>query len=361
MLKTFSKFASRSASVILAASLLSGHASAQVQTITSTLSVAELSAGQSADLVVSYNGTDADGGAAYATGLGLRLHFNSSVLEMGDTSQKLFTGALPFQIKDDTSDFDGDASTDKYFLTSWAETVTGEGWPAYQDQQTGEMTYIDMPAELYTVPLTAINEFNGSILKFTASSTAAGYTLSADDVAISKIPGTDSTLSDLTASYTISSGASADITIPGDLTGNGFDGKLGTDPEVPADQVDNVTVKGSYVSGDLTFARPPLGTEAKIADGWCDLGAAKCAGRDLPRVGSNLYFRRFEHGKAIEWCEGQNGRLPTRQEVTDHLVPIVGDDGVFETDLHWPQQGSKYWTADLNAAGTKAFSYTPRA
>ena len=53
MLKSFSKFATRSASAMLAASLLSGFASAQVQTVSGTLSVAELSAGQSTTLTVS--------------------------------------------------------------------------------------------------------------------------------------------------------------------------------------------------------------------------------------------------------------------------------------------------------------------
>jgi hypothetical protein len=341
---------------MLAASLLSGFASAQVQTVSGTLSVAELSAGQSTTLTVSYSATDAAGEAAATTGLGLRLHYDSSVIQMDAYTERLFTGSQPFQFKDDTTDLDGDPNTDKYYLTSWADT-SGAGWPV--DGNTGNP--LEQPLTLYVVPLTALSGYNGTTLNFTVSSSAAGYQFSSESVAVLKIPGTVSTLSDLTASYTISSGASADITIPGDLTGNGFDGKMGVDPEVPADQVDNVTVKGSYVSGDLTFARPPTGTEAPVADGWCDLGNAKCAARDLPRVGSNLYFRRFEHAKAIEWCEGQNGRLPTRQEVKDHLVPIVGDDGVFETDLAWPQQGSKYWTADLNAAGTKAFSYTPRA
>ena len=172
---------------------LAGFSSAQVQTVTGTLSVAELSAGQSTDLTVTYQATD----DAKVTGLGLRLHYDSSVLEMGDYADRLRESAQPFQIKDDTSDFDGDAKTDKYFLTSWADT-SGDGWP-YDEAQ---------PATLYSVPLTAISGFNGSTLKFTASSTAAGYTLEAADVAINKIPGTVSTLSDLTASYTIAGTAS---------------------------------------------------------------------------------------------------------------------------------------------------------
>ena len=58
MVKSFSKFATRSASVILAASLLSGFASAQVQTVTGALSVSELSGGQTTNLTVTYQATD---------------------------------------------------------------------------------------------------------------------------------------------------------------------------------------------------------------------------------------------------------------------------------------------------------------
>ena len=57
-----------------------GYASAQVQTVTGSLSVGEISAGQSTDLTVSYTATDADGADAATTGLGLRLHYDSSVV-----------------------------------------------------------------------------------------------------------------------------------------------------------------------------------------------------------------------------------------------------------------------------------------
>ena len=182
---------------------LAGFSSAQVQTVTGTLSVAELSAGQSTDLTVTYQATD----DAKVTGLGLRLHYDSSVLEMGDYADRLRESAQPFQIKDDTSDFDGDAKTDKYFLTSWADT-SGDGWP-YDEAQ---------PATLYSVPLTAISGFNGSTLKFTASSTAAGYTLEAADVAITKIPGTVSTLSNLTATHSTTTDVPLTPTFDSDVT-----------------------------------------------------------------------------------------------------------------------------------------------
>ena len=339
----------RSVSFIVLASLLAtSYASAQVQTVTGTLSVAELSAGQESILTVAYQATN----DAKVTGLGLRLHYDSSVLTMGDYTDRLRESAQPFQIKDDTSDFDGDAKTDKYFLTSWADT-SGDGWP-YDAAQ---------PATLYAVPLTAISGFSGSTLKFTASSTAAGYSLEAADVAISKIPGTVSSLSDLTATYTIASQSTASsarsaaaINIPVDKIGNGPDKTINT--------ADDVTVKGSYVVGDLTFVRPPVNLEAPAAT-WCPGNGGGCTeqnrtANDPTRMGTNLGFRRMQFAEAEAWCTAENGRLPTRAEITTHMMPLVGNGKAFETDLVWPQKSSKYWTSDKTSAGDKAYVFTTR-
>jgi len=169
--------------------LAAGFASAQVQSVTGSLSVDEISAGQETVLTVSYTATDSDGADTSTTGLGLRLHYNSSVIELGDIADLLEEGESGNQIKDDVNDDDSDPSTDKYLLTTWFD-FSGD-WP---DGET-------LPVTLYSVPLTAVSGFQGTTIKFSASSVPAGFTLSADDVAINKIPGTVSTLSSLTASY----------------------------------------------------------------------------------------------------------------------------------------------------------------
>ena len=148
---------------------------------------------------------------AATTGLGLQLHFDSSVLEMGDLANLLEEGASGNQIKDDTNNDDDDPSTDKFLLTTWFDF--GGDWP---DGET-------LPVTLYTVPLTAISGFNGSTLNFAYSSKAAGFTFSGDSVSINKIPGTVSTLSDLSGSYLI--GASSTATA------------LALDPAFSADQL----------------------------------------------------------------------------------------------------------------------------
>jgi hypothetical protein len=179
---------------------LASFASAQVQTVSGTLSVSELSAGQSTDLTVSYTATDASGADAATTGLGLQLHFDSSVIEMGDIANLLGEGASGNQMKDDTNNDDDDPSTDKFLLTTWFDL--GGDWP---DGET-------LPVTLYTVPLTAISGFNGSTLNFAYSAIAAGFTFSGESVSINKIPGTVSTLSSLTATYD-SNGTATDIAL----------------------------------------------------------------------------------------------------------------------------------------------------
>ena len=106
-------------------------------------------------------------------------------------------GASGNQIKDDTNNDDDDPSTDKFLLTTWFDF--GGDWP---DGET-------LPVTLYTVPLTAISGFNGSTLNFAYSSKAAGFTFSGDSVSINKIPGTVSTLSDLSGSYLIGASSTA--------------------------------------------------------------------------------------------------------------------------------------------------------
>ena len=191
----------KTAALLLVLMFSAGYATAQVQTVTGSLSVGEISAGQSTELTVAYTATDADGADVDTVGIGLRLHFDSSVLEMGEVANFFDDGVVGNQIQPDTDDLDGDPATDKYFLSAWSDPFSGN-WPDVDTQ----------PITLYTVPLTAISGFNGSTLNFTYSSKAAGFDFSGESVSINKIPGTVSTLSSLTASYTLN-GTDTDITL----------------------------------------------------------------------------------------------------------------------------------------------------
>ena len=119
-----------------------------------------------------------------------------------------------------------------------------------------------------------------------------------------------------------------------DPAGNGPDGTLGN--------ADDVTIKDLYEVDGLTFVRSPLSSEAPDGQ-W---GTA--SGRDLNRVGTNRYFRKFTWENADAWCKSFNGRLATGAEIETHIAPISGTtDGIWETQLNWPQQSSHYWTGSV--------------
>jgi len=71
---------------------------------------------------------------------------------------------------------------------------------------------------LYIVPLTAISGFNGSTLNFSYSSVSAAFTFSEDSVTINKIPGTVSTLSNLTATHSTTTDVPLTPTFDSDVT-----------------------------------------------------------------------------------------------------------------------------------------------
>ena len=150
---------------------LSGFVSAQNQTVTGALSQSGISAGDSVTLTVSYQATDDD----LTTGLGLRVHFDSSKLSAGDVTGLLSTGlAGAAQFQDDSSDFDNDSSTDKFLNTSWFDF--GGSWP----------NGTTLPAALYSLPFTAQSGFTATIINFSKSSNAAGYTFVAESVAVAE-------------------------------------------------------------------------------------------------------------------------------------------------------------------------------
>ena len=198
----------RALGFLILSSLYCAAAIAQEQTVSGSLSVPELRVGQSTDLTLSYTATD----NAKTSGLGLRLHFDSSSLEMGATSDKLREGAQPFQIQNDTTDFDNNPNTDKFFLTSWAD-FSGVGWPDSAAQ----------PVILYVVPLTAKADFAGEVLVFSGYS-APGYTLAVADITIIKaeapvinLLGETEVSLELGSIYT-DAGATAVDNIDGDIT-----------------------------------------------------------------------------------------------------------------------------------------------
>ena len=114
--------------------------------------------GTQAIVKVSYNIDDAT-----TTGLGLRIHFDSSALSAPALSNILTNDLfINGQIVNDDEDFDGDASTDQYINFSWA-SLFGQ-WPG------------SAPVDLATITFDIVEGASGSsTINLTSSSNAAGF------------------------------------------------------------------------------------------------------------------------------------------------------------------------------------------
>ena len=105
------------------------------------------------------------------TGLGLRLHYNSSLLRW-DSFSSVYTGgkiAQDSSPQNDTANSDGDPSTDKYLMIAWADFTSN--WPG------AGLT----PLDLYVANFTVLPAFadGSTAINFSASSTPVGRTLDA--------------------------------------------------------------------------------------------------------------------------------------------------------------------------------------
>ncbi|MEX0713607.1 MAG: Ig-like domain-containing protein [Pirellulales bacterium] len=134
------------------------------------------------------------------TGLGLRLHFDSSELTFNNLTD-LFTEDIainPDTIDEepDTEDFDGDPSTDMFIHVAWSDSAGN--WP-------GNGT---TPLLLYTANFTTSATFTGPTdINFSASSTATGRTFQSDSATItSTTPGSPPT-ADAGGPYTVDEGS----------------------------------------------------------------------------------------------------------------------------------------------------------
>jgi hypothetical protein len=117
-------------------------------------------------VVVSYN---AD---ANVTGLGIRVHYDSTVLTLSEITDVLTGAASGAQfvispalagVDDDTENFDGNADTDKVFVASWASFV-GPSWPG------------TTPTDLFTMTYDIADGATGSsAISFSQTSGMAGY------------------------------------------------------------------------------------------------------------------------------------------------------------------------------------------
>ncbi len=122
-------------------------------------------------MVISYNADDAT-----TTGLGIRIHFDSTKLSVASlenvlSQDNIFANAVPTA---DNDNFDGDSSTDSYVDIAWASLFGA--WPG------------SAPTDLATLTFDIAQDSSGSsAINFTASSNASGFAFDGQnhDVAIS--------------------------------------------------------------------------------------------------------------------------------------------------------------------------------
>ncbi len=117
--------------------------------------------GSPVSVTVGYDVSDAD---SSLTGLGLRVHYDSSVLTFVEFADVLSTDNISSgQPANDTDDEDGDASTDKYVTANWASLFGN--WPG------------SLPADLLTATFNVADDDSlvSTVINFSAASNAAGY------------------------------------------------------------------------------------------------------------------------------------------------------------------------------------------
>jgi len=124
-------------------------------------------------IAVDYDTSDAN---ANLTGLGLRIHFDSTQLNWNTLTNVLATDriAQDTQPVADTLDFDGDPVTDRYLTVAWASLAGA--WPGGP-----------LPAHLYDAQFTlapGMTDGSTTTIRFSASSTASGYLMASPAVLI---------------------------------------------------------------------------------------------------------------------------------------------------------------------------------
>jgi hypothetical protein len=120
--------------------------------------------GSQETIVISYNADDTT-----TTGLGLRIHFDSSVLSASDITTLMTNDLLVNAVvESDDSDIDGDASTDTYVQFGWASLFGA--WPNAA------------PVDLASITFDIVEGSTGSSgINFTSSSNAAGFAFDGQD------------------------------------------------------------------------------------------------------------------------------------------------------------------------------------
>ena len=144
---------------------------------------------------VSYNVSNGD---LTTTGLGLRLHFNSSQLTFNNNSSVFSRNLTANETSGtaDVDDFDGDTNTDMFVNVAWASQsreFPGTA-PIIVD---GAIVNVTLPLTVLTANFTTSASFSGTTVNFTSSSNDTDFAFTATSVVINDLPSAVATLSAL--------------------------------------------------------------------------------------------------------------------------------------------------------------------
>ena len=144
------------------------------RTLLSTVTVtpspqAQIVAGEAFSIDVDYTTGPLDD---TLTGLVLRMHYDSSQLAFQGLTDVLQAGLSQQQLQDDTNDWDGDASTDKFVNVLWFDIASG--WP-------GEGT---LPQKLFTGDFATALDFSGSTAVNFTGTPAIGWAFEGTSAAV---------------------------------------------------------------------------------------------------------------------------------------------------------------------------------
>jgi hypothetical protein len=132
------------------------------QTVTPVQASLTISSAESFTYTPVYTVSAPDRGSA--TGLGLRIHFDSHAVQFKGVDKVFAYGGQPIgNVMADTADLDGDPATDSYFIASWVDYTAH--WPGVDA----------LPLNLLNVQFQAVAGFEGTThIRTSASSTANG-------------------------------------------------------------------------------------------------------------------------------------------------------------------------------------------
>jgi hypothetical protein len=158
--------------VVLSSALLPVYANAATQNIYPNPLTTEAAPNSAVALDVMYDVSDAD---ATLTGIGIRVHFDSTKLSFDGVDTTLAFGRLfnPDLVvaEADVSDFDGDPLTDQYLLLAWVDFAGN--WPGA------------LPEKLAAVHFVTAGDFTGSTtVRFSSSDLAGGYGFSSQPATV---------------------------------------------------------------------------------------------------------------------------------------------------------------------------------